>query len=119
VNVPDDGGQFAAVVEMIGRMGGNEFQIRYCDEENPTVWIACARWGKVWQATGGMDPWRAAFRLLESVMDGGECTHCGKPTAVDEHPPADDLISATESMICWYRFDPELRTFRRQCEGVS
>jgi hypothetical protein len=119
VTVPGlDEGKFQAAVKMIGRMHGEEFQIRYCEEVQPVVWIACARWGETWQAAGGMNPWRAVFRLLESVMDGGRCLHCNKPTAIDENPP-DDLITATEAMVCWYRFDPELDTFRRQCEGVD
>jgi hypothetical protein len=139
MTVEPDQAKFAAAVAMIGRMGGKEFEIRYCDGHDgelldPVVWIARARWEvaayaddegvheveprSVWQATGAMDAWRAVFRLLESVMDGGHCTHCGKPTAVDESPP-DDLLASLDEVVCWYRFDPELRTFRRQCEGVA
>jgi hypothetical protein len=111
-----------AAVQMIGRMGGAEFQLRFDDRDvddgTPVVWSALARWDDVWQAAGGLDPWQAVLRLLESVGDGGTCTHCGKPTAVDDSPP-DALISSTESLVCWYRYDPELVTFRRQCEGIA
>jgi hypothetical protein len=122
-----DRDRVVAAIDMIGRMGGKFFEIRYCDGHDddplePVVWIARARWESkgryIWQATGACDPWRAIFRLLEVTLDGGTCTHCGKPTGVDESPPSDMLI-ATESMICWYRFDPELATFRRSCEGVA
>lgn len=111
-----------AAVEMIGRLGGSEFQLRFDDRDlddgTPIVWSALARWGTVWQATGALSPWRAIFRLLEAAMDGGSCNHCGKPTVVDEHP-ADASIRITESALCWYRYDPERHTFRRSCEGVN
>jgi hypothetical protein len=119
--------KFAAAVEMIGRMGGKQFEIRYCDGHDgeildPPIWIARAKFKDkdhdVWEATGAITPWRAVFRLLETLMDGGECTHCGKMTAVDESPP-DTSISLTEDLVCWYRYDPELKTFRRQCEGLK
>jgi hypothetical protein len=119
--------KIAAAVEMIGRMGGKQFEIRFFEEQDddvfdPPIWIARAKFQDkghdVWEATGAMNPWRAIFRLLETLMDGGECTHCGKMTAVDENPP-DFAISATEELVCWYRYDPELKTFRRQCEGVK
>lgn len=127
-----DEGKLTAAVDMIGRLGGREFQLRFDDRDvddgTPVVWMALARWDRLlgeevpenarWQATGGTTPWQAIFRLLEAVMDGGRCTHCHKPTAVDERP-ADALIGITEAMVCWYRYDPELRTFRRQCEGVA
>ncbi len=124
-------GKLVAAVDMIGRMGGKEFQLRFDDRDldggTPVVWMALARWDRLlgrqvpddvrWQATGGVTPWQAIFRLLESVMDGGTCAHCHKPTAVDERPP-DAALMATEEVVCWYRYDPEVKTFRRQCEGV-
>jgi hypothetical protein len=65
-----------------------------------------------------MTPWRATFRLAEAVLDGGHCRHCHKMTAVDDKP-ADDLLAATGEIVCFYRYDPELRTFRRSCEGKA
>ena len=131
--IQDD--KFVAVVDLLGRTGAKEFQIRYCEEDEPTVWIACAQWpvagyvddaGKkhrseaklVWQAAGGMTPWSAVFRLAEATMDGGHCVHCNKMTAVDDKPPDVDLLSVGD-FVCFYRYDPELKTFRRSCEGVS
>jgi hypothetical protein len=122
---PDDT-RFAAAVALIGRTGADEFQIRYCEEEAPTVWIAVAHWPKMtdpatpehYDAAGGLSPWRAVLRLCEATMDGGTCRHCHRPTGVDDRP-ADELLRATEEIICWYRYDPELDTFRRSCEGVT
>ena len=110
--------KFLAVVDLLGRTKAREFQIRYCDEEKPIVWIAAARWGETWQAAGGLTPWTAVFRLAESVMDGGRCTHCDKPTAVDDKP-ADEFLDAINELVCFYRYDPELKTFRRSCEGTA
>jgi hypothetical protein len=121
--------RFIAAVDMLGRTGISDFQIRYCDEDQPTVWIAVAHWpervvdGEVvivehWDACGGPTPWRAVFRLCEASIDGGHCRHCGRPTSVDDSP-ADALLDSFSELICWYRFDPELETFRRSCEGVA
>ena len=107
-----------ALVKLLERTGADEFQIRYCDEEVPVVWIAAARWRGTWQAAGALEPYRAVLRLAESVMDGGTCRHCHRPTAVDDLP-ADVMLAATDPVICWYRYDPELSTFRRQCEGST
>jgi hypothetical protein len=65
-----------------------------------------------------MTPWRALFRLCEAVMDGGKCAHCGKPTSVDDKP-ASDMLEQLTAVVCFYRFDPELSTFRRSCEGQT
>lgn len=61
-----------------------------------------------------MDPLRAVLRLLDRMIDGGECTHCHKPTAVSDNFAAPTPLA---EHICWYVFDPELATFRRGCEG--
>lgn len=133
MTAPDDP-RFAAAVALIGRSGADTFEIRYCDEEEPTVWMAVAHWPERdvgegsehvvgimpehYDAAGGMTPWRAVFRLCEACMDGGTCRHCGRMTAVDDKP-ADEILRATEDAVCWYRYDPELDTFRRQCEGAA
>ena len=119
-------GKFAAAVDLLRRTGTDQFQIRYCEEEDPLVWIAAAHWPEMpahqmpehWDMGAGPTPWRALFRLCESSMDGGTCQHCERPTAVDDMPP-DDMLTMTESFMCWYRYDPELKTFRRACEGVT
>ena len=118
----------SACATVLGRAGAKEFQLRYSDEEAPTVWIAAARWALSapdadpnghWEAAGAMTPARAAFRLVEIALDGGTCTHCGRITGADmrwDLPTADTYITGGPAM-CWYRYDPELHTFRRDCEG--
>jgi hypothetical protein len=110
--------KFVAVVQLLERTGAAEFQIRYCEEESPVVWIACARWDDRWEGAGGMTPWSAVWRLAEAVLDGGHCTHCNRMTSVDDKP-ADMLLDTMNELVCFYRYDPELKTFRRSCEGKA
>jgi hypothetical protein len=105
----------AAAVAMIGRTGAEQVQIRYQDDEEPVVWIAVARWpGDRWETAAGLDATRAVLRLCENVIDGGECTHCHRPTGFE--PDQIDTMPAAGA-VCWYQWDPELETFRRGCEG--
>ena len=136
---PADDPRFVAVVDLIRRTGSDYFEIRYCDGHDedagkpPVVWIALAHWPAMelessegerdhrpehFEAAGGLSPWHAVFRLCEAVVDGGTCQHCSRPTGVDDQP-ADAVLQASSAFICWYRFDPELKTFRRSCEGAA
>ena len=140
---PDGDKRFVAAVDMVRRSGADSIELRYCDghdepadDDEPVtvVWMAIAHWpervtdaasavpGAImpehFDACAGMTPWRAIFRLCEASMDGGVCLHCGRPTAIDDKP-ADEFLAATEDFVCWYRFDPELATFRRMCEGFA
>lgn len=119
-----------ACVDLIGRTGAEGFQIRYSDDEEPVVWIAVAGYKRSGDPKSGnpakrsermhheagaaLAPDLAAFRLLETLVDGGKCTHCHRPTGVDNDwaggQPLDDLV-------CWYVYDPELKKFRRGCES--
>jgi hypothetical protein len=119
-----------ACIEMIGRTGATDFQMRYHDDEQPTVWIALATYHGVLenvhlkagvatttqhQVAAGLTPASAAMSLLETLVDGGVCEWCHRPTAITEdldHPTVPGMPD-----MCWYQYDPELRTFRRGCEG--
>lgn len=105
-----------AAIKMIGRTGAQEFQLRYSDDEKPIVWMAVARWGKQHEVGASLNPVVACIRLLETVIDGGECAHCHRPSGISDDfsttMPLDDLV-------CWYVFDPEMVTFRRGCEGET
>lgn len=109
--------RFVAGVDMIRRTGAETFQIRWSDDEEPTVWFAVAGYpaGR-WETAAALDPVRAVLRLCERTLDGGVCTHCKLPVAFEP----DDLSpieSPLDRMACWYQFDPELATIRRGCEG--
>jgi hypothetical protein len=120
--VSDSGGnklddpRLIAAVDLIGRTGAKSFAIRYSDDEQPVVWSAVADYGDGRaEAAGALHPLVAVLRLAELLIDGGTCTHCGRPTGVhtDRVPESMPL----DQFVCWYQFDPELSTFRRGCEG--
>lgn len=120
--------QFLAALDMVRRTGALEVQIRWSDDEEPTVWFVTARHNvgpdrhprppdepgvRSWSVGAALHPYAAAIKLLEELMDGGTCAHCNRPSGVTE-----DFAGGMpfDTAICWYRFDPELATFRRGCE---
>lgn len=103
-----------ASIDLVGRTGATSTEIRYSDDQQPVVWMAIASYpdGR-WEVAAGQNPTRALYRLLERLVDGGICTHCQRPTGVDDTLSSMPLGAA----VCWYQYDPELKTFRRGCEG--
>lgn len=109
-----DGDRMMAGVDLIKRTGAEEFQIRYCEEKQPVVWMAAARWPgrhRGWEAAGAMNPLNAVYRLLDQVIDGGTCKHCGRPSGFE--PSADPM--PLDKLVCWYQYDPSTRTFAKGC----
>lgn len=119
--------KFIAGVDMARRTGSIEFQLRYSDDAEPTVWVAVATHnigvnglpappaepGEITHtAAGGLTPLSAVLRLCDQLIDGGQCAHCGKPSAFDH-----GTASALPPALCWTQWDPELKTYRRNCEG--
>lgn len=122
-----------ATIDMLRRTGMAIFELRYSEPEpdegegsSPLVWIAIAAYrtknGRP-RARGPInahiiaahqDPDQAIYELAEKVVDGGICQHCSRPTGFTADY-SDDM--PLDELICWYRFDPELKTFRRSCEG--
>jgi hypothetical protein len=108
--------RFLAAVQLLKRTGAQTFRIGYSDEDDgpPTVWYAVAEWpGNKAEADASIDPVDAVLRLCERVIDGGQCTHCRRPTIFV--PDTDTAV--LDQMGCVYAWDPELATFRRSCEG--
>lgn len=108
-----------AAADMLGRTGIKQLQIRYSDDEEPTVWFAVGKWpaksgGEGYETASAMEPLRAVLRLCEQAMDGGQCQHCHRPSGFE---PDSIATMPVDQLICWYQYDPELRTFRRGCEG--
>lgn len=104
-----------AAVDLLGRTGASSFGVRYSDDAQPVVWIAVVEYGGgTWEAATGHDPGEATLRLAERIIDGGNCAHCHRPTALAlEH---DETFPIPGHDCCWYAYDPELETFRRSCE---
>lgn len=129
MNKEMESGQFLACVKLLERFGARQVQIRYSDDEEPILWMVAVELylkdgrpialiedadGRYWDCAAGMTPTLAALRLCEALGDGGTCTHCGRPSGISadftETMPLDHLV-------CWYTYDPELKMFRRACEG--
>lgn len=103
-----------AAIDMLGHTGAEFTQVRYCEEEDPVVWMVVGKWsGERYEVGAAMNPVRAALRLLEKVVDGGTCQHCGRPTGITED--FDEM--PLDNLMCWYQYDPELKKFRRGCAG--
>jgi hypothetical protein len=110
-----------AGADLIGRLGAGSLEIRYSEPEqrlSPFVWIAIAafpRYGAPPQVAAGLEPVRALEKLLEQLVDGGQCKQCGQMTALlTDHTDSDGPLAL---MACCYAYDPELKTYRRGCEG--
>jgi hypothetical protein len=100
-----------AAFGLLERTGAEECQVRYCEEEQPVIWMAAGRWGGHWEAAAGMNPLVALYRLLDSVIDGGTCQHCGRMTGFE---PSTDPMPLGQ-LVCWYQYDPSTRTFAKGC----
>lgn len=118
--------RYTAAIDLVRRNGARGIQLRYDDEQNPIVWVAVAEFsvidGKITghgkinahQAGGGLDPLSAIFALCRACLDRrGLCVHCQRNTMFDETFDPQPL----SEFYCWYQWDPELKTFRRSCEG--
>lgn len=107
--------KFSASLELLRRTGASSFQVRYSDDEDPVVWIAVAGFGEgVWESGCGPNPLLAMQRLLAQLIDGGVCRHCRRPAGFE---PSDITKMPFDGSICWYQWDPELKKYRRSCEG--
>lgn len=111
------GPKATAAVTLIGHTGAVNFGLRYQDDMPPTVWVAVATYpGDRHEAAGAMTPDLAVLRLAETLIDGGQCNHCRRPTSFSADFQVGPLLGA---MTCCYAWDPELGVFRRGCEGVK
>lgn len=111
---------FTAAIDLIGHTGATNFQLRFQDDEQPVVWVAVAGYqrngAEVFEAAGALSPARATLRLCAQLMDGGTCTHCHRPSGINEDFSNEMPL---DILVCWYVFDPELSKFRRSCEGTD
>lgn len=117
----EDQDKLAATIDFLRRTGARQVQIRYSDDEQPVVWFVVAIYDgrnpaeiKGFEVDASGTPLAAALRLCERVGDGGECAHCHRPTGFE---PQLLVRMPMDDKICWYQYDPELKTFRRGCEG--
>lgn len=115
--IAEDEDRYLAAVDLVGRSGANTYQLRWQDDVEPTIWLSVCTHNvngeKVYDVGAGLNPLQATCRLVDQLVDGAICTHCHKPTGVVHHHEDEPAFA----FICWYVYDPELKTFRRSCEG--
>ena len=113
---PEQDDKFKAAADLIGRTGAKSFSIRFCEEEKPVIWMAIGEYERegrsIFEVGAHTNPLVAMYRLLDTLIDGGFCTHCHRPTGFSE----DADIMPLDEMFCWYQWDPERKKFRRGCE---
>lgn len=122
-----------AAVDMIRRTGCAHFELRYSEPDEqteaekaqnehqfPIIWIATAHYirgeANVYLSGAALNPTRACLELLETVVDGGMCTWCKRPTGLE--PDSLDDMPMSE-MFCWFQYDPETKRFRPGCGGEA
>lgn len=117
---PAEVSQFLAGSVMLQRLGASSFEFRLSEpdselDDGPAVFVSIAVFTNPstrWDAAAGVTPLESMTRLLDALMDGGQCQHCHKPTGA-----AHDLGEMPlPEHVCWYQYDPELTTYRRSCE---
>jgi hypothetical protein len=116
---------YLAAVDAIARTGAKNYEIRWCEEQEPTVWFAISTHiseGEERQSVyAGFHPIEATIGLAEKLIDGSICAHCLKMTIFEPDWTAPRLgefrIGGMDVLHCTYQYDPELKKFRRSCEG--
>lgn len=111
--LPVDDPMYLAAVDLIGRTGAQDYQVRYQDDLEPVVWVAVAIYPGRAEAAAALEPAMATYRLCAQLVEGGMCAHCLRAAGFDWNFGAMPL----NQLVCWYQYDPELKTFRRGCEG--
>ena len=110
-----DDERFLAALDLTRRTGATGIQIRYSDDEQPVIWFVVVEYpDNKFEVDASLDPVRAALRLCERLVDGGQCTHCHRPTGLE--PDSIETMPLNQT-FCWYQYDPELKKFMRGCEG--
>lgn len=110
--------KFIAGIDLLRRGGAQTVRIGWDDEEPETVvWFAVGTFKGGKEAAGALDPVEAVMRLCERIIDGSLCIHCGSRAIFDPNPMDTDIDRLLNDMGCVYAWDPELRVFRRGCEG--
>lgn len=117
-----DDDRFVACIDLVGRTGADGCDVRWSDDEEPTIWMVVARYRNGAEVGAGLDPLTAAIRLLETMIDGvGKCAHCGHVSAVsfDWRQEQPQPLAKYGEKVCWWVYDPETKKFRRSCEGET
>lgn len=130
--------KFLAGVALLGRCGATATQIRYSDDEVPTIWFVVALWELEdmpaespfrqvladndrehhFEVAAASSPQKAVIDLLEKIVDGGHCTYCHKQMAFFPEPP--DTSSLGTALLlsggCIISYDEDTESYTRSCQ---
>lgn len=110
-----DDPKFRAALEYVWTVLPRPLDIDFRVEgQAPTVWIVVCTYPEGRYAVeADLDHLGALLKLCERITYGSVCLYCGRPAAFDPNM----LELSTKGVFCWMQWDPELRVFRRSCEG--
>jgi hypothetical protein len=90
------------------------------DEAPGTLFFACVA---IYQGPfrfevgSATSPRLAAERLLDALMDGGQCTHCHRTTGVMHNLEEGRMAKQDSPEFCWWTWNPKLKAYSRGCAG--
>jgi hypothetical protein len=79
---PTDGDRILAAVDLVARTGATGWDLSYDPDHRPVEWTATATYRGAKQWATSTDPVQAAEDLARLLVDGGQCTHCGRRTTL-------------------------------------
>lgn len=122
--------RFIAALDLIRRSGALSVQVRYSDDEQPVVWMVVAEHkvdrrglptsGKAEPSSdhhtvgAGLNPVRAALMCAERLIDGRQCAHCLRPSALDTEEDGLNIPFA-----CMVRYNATVEAYEQGCAGRS
>ena len=102
-----------AAVGMFHRTGARDFSLRYSDDQQPVVWLAVVTYaGGLAEVDAALSPERAILRLLERLVDGGQCAHCGRMTQAEV-----DGEGAVMPSVCLLSYSPTDDRWVQACQA--
>jgi len=108
--------KLAAGMEVIGRTGAEFTQVRFCDEDEPTLWMAYARYpdgGQ--QVAAALDLEEAVMRLCAQLINGGSCRHCHRGTGFTPRGLTTAVLDLSD--ICLTFWDDDAQAFTQACRA--
>lgn len=135
--------KFTAAIDLLRATGAKEVDVRFSGagpqgKDWPVVWsVVYVPDERLGMAPGSFDcasapnPELAALRLCAHLIDGGVCTHCGKPSVFEDGTNTDFYTDGklmrmkndengeslpVASVFCVYAYEPGLGKFIRSCD---
>lgn len=107
-NEHEDQDAVEAACELVGRAGAQQLEVGYTDDEAVAAedadWYAHAQYaGTRIMVEGRRGPIEALEALARKLLNGGQCTHCGRTITLSGGQPNLDLCRWTRMGKHWVR----------------